>query len=422
MIKKIFLLSFCLLGLPSPCLAYVPQVYKKSEVCPADKPFKPLHLQSCEGCDTFHSMKIAEGHEADFEICEEREIVDGYSRLKQCPQNFVRDMYGNCIPCDWIYFVPVTQEADCQVCPNREVGYKWTHDVQEVFRCQWKTCPEDRPVLAGGTCFACDADVFSDNPKEACEKCPDRMFLPKGYTIFQNDETRVYAGKDICIQNVEDGLVDLTRQIVVENIDGRLRAIGVDDDLSMMLAKSLPEFDESEWQGRYEDKFRYLIHEADTDADVVTLPEICSKWPNREFKDGYCILNSCPDGMIRVATRYGYPTSTTSRGGGLTYHRLRSATEYRVQEQCEFCHDLWEDALTTRENCYKCPDTFFEELVGRAQLLGHCRQCYVTEKNEKYAAQAFAQGRCLDWKDRLKEKASFKEKKVVPNDSVEITE
>lgn len=424
MIKKILLLSFCLIALSSVCWADMPQVYQKSEECPADKPFKLKDSWQCRGCDTFHSMKIAEGHEVDFEICEEREIIDGYSRLKQCPQNFARDIYGNCQFCDEVYFFPVAEESDCGACPNREVGDKWQHDSKEVFRCQLKTCPESVPLSAAGDCFACDAKIFPDNAKEACEKCPDRMFLPKDYTIFQNDEKRWYINEDTCIVNPpkysDQVLVDLSTRMMAEIVQKEKKKIQGDsivaDGTLVLLEFDKKKEDMGNWEEDYRRNFKYATYSCENDIDVVTLPEMCTRCPNREFKDGdgHCILKNCPEGMIRVADDLYFGMFTKSVAHAGREDEKLYGTEYSITEQCEDCSNrLWMGGVTTRENCYKCPDTFFEEPTGRVQLLGNCHRCYDIERNPEYAAQAFAQGRCLEWQESLKKQTLFEEKEVV---------
>jgi len=406
MIKKILLLSFCLIALSSVCWAHVPEVYQKSEECPADKPFKLKDSWQCRGCDTFHSMKIAEGHEVDFEICEERETVDGYSRLKQCPKNFARDLYGNCQFCDEVYFFSVAKESDCDACPNREVGYKWQRDSKEIFRCQLKTCPESLPLSAGGDCFACDAKIFPDNAKEACEKCPNRMFLPKGHTIFQDDEKRWYINEDTCIVNPpkysDQVLVVLSTRMSVEFL--KKEANAVFDRVGNFIVGIWDPQDNrpKNWEGDYRRAFKYAICSCENDVDITTLPEMCARCPNREFKDGQCILKNCPEGMIRVADDLYFGMFTKSVANASREDEKLYGTEYSITEQCEDCSNrLWMGGVTTRENCYKCPDTFFEEPTGRVQLLGNCHRCYDIERNPEYAAQAFAQGRCLEWRDRI---------------------
>ena len=111
----------------------LPKEYKSNKNCPKERPFADIFANylsdfstdlHCIGCETLHEIKIADGHEKDFEICSNREIIkeydSKYSILKKCPTDTpMRAKRGACISCFEDDFVVVDIE-ECNKCPNRK--------------------------------------------------------------------------------------------------------------------------------------------------------------------------------------------------------------------------------------------------------------------------------------------------------------
>lgn len=350
--KKI-VLFLVFLGFVSVCWAgiSIPNPYHKSEYCPPERPFTDygypyMNQDECIGCDTTRSIYV-KGHEADFEMCTERETVDGYSRLKKCPDNFFRDRHDKCISCDNLSFITVSKESDCSVCPNRKV-VPVEYRGNSFLHCQLKTCPPEAPLMAGGDCFSCESDIVPTNAKEACEKCPNRIFLPKDYTLFENDEKRVYITADTCVTSKHTSdrpLLNLPNQIKIigkKNIQyaGGAFLQRLCNDCSF---ERMYRLETNDWVD---------YDPCETADDVWTISEICARCPNREYKEGVCIFKNCPDGMIE-----GERDSNQSG------------------KKCFGCDEY--EFSTTKENCHQCPNRFF--IPDKEGKNGVCLKCGILQ-------------------------------------------
>ena len=356
--KKSILLVSCLFCMISVCQAGigVPTPYYKSEYCPPERPFTNygypyMNQDECLGCGVNRSIYI-EGHETDFEVCTERETVNGYSRLKKCPDNFFRDRHDGCISCDNLSFVTVTKESDCAVCLNREVVSVEQYD-ETFLHCQLKNCPPEAPLTAGGDCFSCDADIIPTNAKEACEKCPDRVFFPKDYTLFENDEKRVYFRKDTCLPSrytLDRPLLNFPNQISIvgkKNIEygGGAVTFRLCNDCSF---EEMYRLETNDWVD---------YDPCETADDVWTTAEICARCPNREYKEGVCIFKSCPDGMIEG-----------ERDSNQSGKKCFNCDEYKFS--------------TTKENCHQCPNRFF--VPDKEGKNGVCLKCGILQLSQEF--------------------------------------
>ena len=343
-IRSIVIL-ICIFSLPVPIQTaiamgecgdlYCP--YYRSDLCPSDKPFtyaenklknieeKEEDIKSslistyCFGCNHPKGMRVA--RPKDFEICSEREIVNGFSRLKHCPKHFFHNSLGDCVSCDETKFISVFQETDCTICPNRTIVSLEKYGLH----CQLQTCPPEAPLSVGGDCLPCDAYVAPPNPKEACNICPNRLFRPKGHIIFENDLKKVLVNKDICVpqeKHYNQSFPDLFEEINTEKKkwDG-FGFLEIEERYC----------DDCNLDDKYRLKYKYDGGVCGFDREYYTLPELCSKCPNREFIEGICVRTKCPDNMVED-----------------------------VFHECHSCDDVF-SARTTAENCRVCPDTHFTQ-------------------------------------------------------------
>jgi len=93
----------------------------------------------------------------------------------------------------------------------------------------------------------------------------------------------------------------------------------------------------------------------DVYRDVRTTKENCDKCPNREYKDGKCVLVSCDAGKIKT-------------GAG-----------------CLSCDDVWwrhwskgDEYYPTKDDCDKCPNRFWDEKYHECRLI-ECPDGYFKE-------------------------------------------
>lgn len=211
--KKIILfLCCCFVAITvrakSDAVYVISDIYAYNEKCPKDSPFEittwgrrigedGLLIPNCsKGCEAKEALYIEKDHEKDFDICPNRETIDGYSILKQCPKEYpLRDYNGSCLPClDGENFsaIGVRKPEDCEVCPNREYNDK----LKYRERCQIKECPKDRPLRDDlGNCVSCEGEntrdsIFVNEKEENCGGCPNRE--------FKKSKNRHYDRSDFC--------------------------------------------------------------------------------------------------------------------------------------------------------------------------------------------------------------------------------
>ena len=222
--------------------------YALDPTCPEEKPFKDF--EECVGCNSYEALDIAIGHEKDFEICSNRKTIKdpvlhrSSSILKTCPPEApIRNHLGSCIPCDFPYWLGVDKK-ECDKCPNR---ISINDPAYETSICDLKECPKDRPLKEKHECLSCDllGMVLSVN-QEMCEKCPDT------YEWYHERCVPILANAEFG----DNPLIDL--------------------EYSVMLDESL--FDQ------------YVTHDCNVSDPIFTTQKNCSQCPNREYKNGRCVL------------------------------------------------------------------------------------------------------------------------------------
>ena len=224
---------------------------EKSEKCPPDKPFftpfreVPFHddlEKQCFGCSELGVLyPYLEKDRKEIAKCSERTLIEEgpcyKSILKVCPPEApLRDHEGSCFACSEPEGRVLKQKSDCAICLNRTL-------VDDDI-CVLSTCPDSAPIQGESSCFSCDIPAVLDTTQTECEKCPNRRWI--------------------------NGQCFLT----------------VTNNKNFPLVQ-FP-YQREDWE------FAPTSHlnPCDTPTPVATVKESCDKCPNREYKDGQCILKN----------------------------------------------------------------------------------------------------------------------------------
>jgi len=180
--------------------------YALSDKCPADKPFlseevvtnaNPRRILNykCVACLEFEEdfVRIPEGHEKDFEICDNRDIVYSYGTLysvKKCPSDFplrvawaaFREAWYGCESCQAVQWLEI-KEADCRLCGD------W-RTMKELYGTRYcvlnKSLDPDRPLVENDDklsyghnthLVSCAETKDIHTTKENCDLCPNREYV-----------------------------------------------------------------------------------------------------------------------------------------------------------------------------------------------------------------------------------------------------
>ncbi len=183
--------------------------YVLSDKCPSDKPFLTEEVANryhdnpgqilnykCVSCFEFEEdfVRIPEGHEKDFEICDNRDIVYSYRTLysvKKCPSDFplriawdaFREAWYGCESCQAVQWLEV-KEADCRLCGD----WRTMKKLDGWLYCVLNKSPDpDRPLVENDDkllyhahntrLFSCTEAKDIHTTKENCDLCPNREYI-----------------------------------------------------------------------------------------------------------------------------------------------------------------------------------------------------------------------------------------------------
>ena len=158
--------------------------------CPKDKPLISEKYADCHTCDDVKAIKLVENQKASNVCPELRKTINGYSVLKQCPNNApLIDNKGQCWSCDEERNAINVEgvEGNCSICPNRAVKYGYCIIPKE-----------NSPIVGIGDYgnfdwieqYPCDAKGQYDvglrkiavaGTEESCLLCPNRKILKEKY-------------------------------------------------------------------------------------------------------------------------------------------------------------------------------------------------------------------------------------------------
>lgn len=152
---------------------------KQCITCSTNEPLISSETGRCYSCDTTKSVPTIIGHKGN-EICSDlRQIINGFSVLKNCPTDKpLRDKNNACYSCDDNYH-PINVEGvrdNCKICPNRIV--KYNHCI----------IPEkDKPIISidkySVKQYACETKgdykiglrkINVTGTEDSCLQCPNR--------------------------------------------------------------------------------------------------------------------------------------------------------------------------------------------------------------------------------------------------------
>lgn len=303
-----------------------------SSKCPKEKPFEGSWSGICVGCDSLSVLEVAYEHEADFDICPNRETDHWISYLKTCPKDApLRDIQGNCISCNEIkQGVSVKNKENCKVCP----GAKYNDGI-----CTMHDCPPERPMRLGSECLSCNSAELNISEKE-CAKCSKNRKILHGICGFKDS-----ISADMPLISYEG--------ITMADGPQLAKFYACDTPMNVLTTK---EHCEKCPNRTYVDNlcilkttcpkntFRRLGRTTECiDCDflggLITFKEDCNACPNRRFKDGRCILKNCPKGTKRFgdfecsacdSSLYKHGECSVSGGGCMI-------TEPKTKQECMEC-------------------------------------------------------------------------------------
>lgn len=283
--------------------------YSLSDNCSADEPFQEKRELThngnagkygnggkyydgpCLSCMTEKSLLIEEGHEKDFEICENREMFLRYSVLKKCPEDKpLKDYLKGCFSCGELRDVLVENSSDCSVCGDmrREI------DTDDKIYCVLDKSPDPKyPLVAyygarGGVpkLRSCEEISPQETSEKNCDLCPNRTWNEAEKTcVLRCSEDNKIATRDGCVSRDEkyfyfwysEECSDFPDYISLKNGECVLKGY---------FAGGRDRYVISSMWGK-----NYRAYSCTDERDVVTEKDLCDLCPNREFVERkWCIL------------------------------------------------------------------------------------------------------------------------------------
>ncbi len=176
--------------------------------------------------------------------------LNDYYFSKRCPQNkpFTSREEGGCFGCDALFTMTFLQEnkKDFERCSNRE-------NVEEgrLGRSRLKKCPIPFPLRDNtDSCISCDTlESVITKTKNDCDVCPNRFVRTEKY----DDEVEYFCQLKKCPDEAPLGQGNYSSS-----------------EVPFYFAGDCLPCNTTEWTKDSKD--------------------ICSKCPNREYKDGWCVL------------------------------------------------------------------------------------------------------------------------------------
>ena len=387
--KKIILFLYCcLISFPGLSLTIpAPSDYSYDKNCPTDKPFRANvgreYLEGekgCLSCDELKSIRLNPKNKADFDRCPNRKTVETTSgimssRLKKCPESHpLRALDGSCVSCEEPKSVQIKDKKDCDICANRRTEI-WVPET-ENYSCYFKKCPENFPLFSEGDCLACDAPYWTHDDKKTCDKCPNRQYikipLPQKIKNIVKGET-----SEGCYLKPEQG----KREPLFE--------VKVVDRIRMPMSGN---------------PYYQRFYSCNEEKDIETIPEVCAKCPNRDYKDGKCIFRECAEGSVKSENNeyclwcddsicnttksgkkycYDYPFKTSKEKCHKCPNRFLGVDVPSLiipsseEEQCMSCKNIDDIIYTSAEECARCPDFIYDpetKLCGKEERVQNWKE------------------------------------------------
>lgn len=259
----------------------------------------------CEkNCNDLNSFPIEKGKEKDFDICSNRKTVksmlEGYqSQLKECPENFIHDKYGNCRAIDGRYVTLNLTEEQCQGIDR----YYWMygscvrHDQVDsaISKLSQKECKEypdltwdkqkqecSKPGRIDDICL--NNFMFSGKDGGYCISCEERDLKIESSPLECNKckTTYFWDEDDICLPDEEEHSKRAKKGQILLDID--------DVYETTISVKNIYRPGYRKKDSKKNKHLRYGYVSCDVNRDVRTSEYYCDLCPNREYVDGKCIL------------------------------------------------------------------------------------------------------------------------------------
>ena len=191
-------------------------VLKTNDTCPEHAPLKDKN-GFCHPCSELEYIDLETKSD-----CEVKCNIDGvFLRkttfwgcvLEKCPENTTKDPFDSCIfePQICTDSHPLRKQSSCYNCayekaidmsPNDihlcntictdEQGNP-TRKIYNYAGCGLINCPQDKPLMANGSCYSCDEAEAISNAQN-CDICPKRTII----TINQDSELINYCALSAC--------------------------------------------------------------------------------------------------------------------------------------------------------------------------------------------------------------------------------
>ncbi|MBP5344112.1 MAG: hypothetical protein J6Y85_03475 [Alphaproteobacteria bacterium] len=221
--------------------------------CPEERPLRTF--SGCKACDSTFQYTLINDQEN--EVCSNREMVldegfvgDSVSVIKVVcpPEKPLRGRDNECHSCDFAFRVDVWNKDMCSVCPNLQP--KIYFDTLVPFLGCFATCPDGEILTRMGRCADCNNPYIGQIDEAECMKCNNRFFFA-GLCLFKKSPFETHP-----IVSFPD---EETGRSLIHNFSKLLR-------------------------------YKVDFYSCDTDVVIFTVKGLCDLCPNREYKDGWCIL------------------------------------------------------------------------------------------------------------------------------------
>ena len=230
--------------------------------------------------------------------------MDGWKKINACPEGYIRNACGFCIPCDEVNGDKLLKE-ECEKCP---------YHVFNNGYCNRNGSPDPTLLLVAHedgdngrvreSYHSCDTDERISTTKEHCDKCPNRIYVkdfcilkecPAGkvmgvYYECTSCKTILYyrpiTKKEECLKCSNLVFKDGQCLYKISQDPGRRLVYTFEDSRWLSTNK------EGVTIGGWEDVWLWNQTDCNEPDNVKTTKEYCDACPNREYIDGKCILKN----------------------------------------------------------------------------------------------------------------------------------
>ena len=282
-----------------------------SDNCSADEPFQAKiqitrngikktaeYNGPCLSCMTEKSLFIEEGHERDFKICKNREIFQGYSVLKNCPEDKpLRNYLKECFSCGELHDIFTENSSDCDICGDMRKK-KVVGESGKIYCVLNKSPDSKRPLVDDDRqgdykLKGCYHDAPVKTNRKNCDLCSNRTWNEKRQVCVLKclDDNKV-ATRNGCISRNEkyfefwypEECSNFPDYISLEHGDCISKGY-----FAGGCAALKDEIDCMRLYGMYGNGYR--AYSCTDERRVYTEKIFCDLCPNREFvEDKWCVL------------------------------------------------------------------------------------------------------------------------------------